>query len=214
MRSKVTRHCGLGPILPRLLAITTVYKSNLLPSGYEARKNFVMPYAFMAEPQAHPEKGKRRPARIRDSPEAVASVGISGFSLRVAQKGNEPASAQQFVGTWTTEHEGTKFLILELHVEHGTLAGGIRVCSINLDIQGGSTAITITDRKLTEVLPIHNLGSSAQSLSFDWKDPDGDETQWKLEVTHPDAGSLRWVGLPDGLKVAPIPVRRATANSR
>ncbi len=144
----------------------------------------------------------------------VTSVGISAFSFQVAQPTNASGDVKQFVGTWTAVHEGTPFLILDLHLQKGTLGGGIRVCSFNLDMKGGSEAITITDKTLIESLPIRNLEISGKSLSFDWKDPDGDEDHLKLEVTGTDAGRLHWVGLPDGLKVAPIPVTREAAKTR
>lgn len=143
-----------------------------------------------------------------------AGMGISAFSLQVAQPSKASGELQQFVGTWTALHEGTRFLILELHVEKGKLAGGIRTCSFNMDMEGGTDAITITDKVLTESLPIRNAMISGSSLSFDWKDPDGDEDHLKLEVTGTDAGRLHWVGLPDGLKVAPIPVTKGAAKGR
>ena len=144
----------------------------------------------------------------------VTSVCISAFSIRVAQPGNVSGDAQQFAGTWSAVHQGTPYLILELHSEKSTLVGGIKVCSFNLDMEDGTDAITITDKTLTESLPIRNVGISGKSLSFDWKDPDGDENHLKLELTDPNAGRLHWVGLPDGLKVAPIPVTREAAKTR
>ena len=136
----------------------------------------------------------------------MASVGISAFSIQVARPGNPSGDLQQFVGTWTASHEGTPFLILELHSENGSLAGGIRVCSFNLDMKNGTNNVTITDKKFTESLPVNNLKMSDNALTFDWKDPDGDQDHWKLEVNGGNAGRLSWVGLPDEMKVAPIQV--------
>ena len=143
----------------------------------------------------------------------VASVGISAFSFQMAQPGNPPGDLQQFVGTWTASHEGTPFLILELHSEKGALAGGIRVCSFNLDMKNGTNSVTITDKKFTESLPVSNLKISNKSLTFDWKDPDGDEDHWKLEVSSANVGRLSWVGLPHEMTVAPIQVSREAAKT-
>jgi len=143
-----------------------------------------------------------------------ASMGISAFSLQVAPPSKASGDMQQFVGTWTATHQGTRFLVLELHVEKSKLAGGIKTCSFNMDMQDGTDLITITDEKLTESFPIRNASVSGNSLSFDWKDPDGDEDHLKLEVTSVDAGRLHWVGLPDGLKVAPIPVTKDAAKAK
>ena len=143
----------------------------------------------------------------------VASVGISAFSFQMAQPGNPLGDLQQFVGTWTASHEGTPFLILELHSEKGALAGGIRVCSFNLDMKNGTNNVTITDKKFTESLPVSNLKVSNKSLTFDWKDPDGDEDYWKLEVSSAKVGRLSWVGLPHEMTVAPIQVSREAAKT-
>ena len=143
-----------------------------------------------------------------------ASMGISAFSLQVAQPGKASGDLQKFVGIWTATHEGTRFLVLELHVEKSKLAGGIKTCSFNMDMQGGTEDITITNKTLTESFPIRNAAISGNSLSFDWKDPDGDEDHLKLEITGADTGRLHWVGLPDGLKVAPIPVTKDGAKAK
>jgi len=74
--------------------------------------------------------------------------------------------------------------------------------------EGEHADVTITNEKPSESLPVRNLVVSGKSLTFDWKDPDGDENHWKLELTGTDAGQLIWVGLPNGLKAEPIPVSR------
>jgi hypothetical protein len=139
---------------------------------------------------------------------AVTSVGISAFSLQVAQVNNVTGELRQFVGAWTATHDGTPYLILELHSEKGALAGGIKVCSFNLDMKDGTGAVTISDKTFTEILLVRNIGISGKLLTFDWKDPDADEDHFTLEVTDQNAGRLQWVGLPDGLKVAPMSVTR------
>jgi hypothetical protein len=138
----------------------------------------------------------------------VASVGISAFSLSAAPSANVSGEVRQFIGTWTAVHDDTPYLILELHSEKGLLVGGIKVCSFNLDMNQGTDSIMITDKSFTEVLPARNFGIYGKSLSFVWKDPDGDENHFKLEVIDANAGRLHWIGLPSELKVAPIVVTR------
>ena len=77
-------------------------------------------------------------------------------------------------------HAGTSYFILELHKENGTLAGGIRVCTFTTSGEGERADMTITNKTLSESLPIRNLIVSGKSLSFDWKDPDGDENHLKF----------------------------------
>ena len=67
----------------------------------------------------------------------------------------------------------------------------------------------VTDPTLSKTLSIRNIKVSGKSISFDWKDPDGDEDHWRLELTGKDVGQIIWVGLPDGLKVQPIPVNKS-----
>jgi hypothetical protein len=78
----------------------------------------------------------------------------------------------------------------------------------------GTDSIMITDKSFTEVLPARNFEISGKSLSFAWKDPDGDENHFKLEATDANAGRLYWIGLPSELRVAPIPVTRGTEKTR
>ena len=88
----------------------------------------------------------------------------------------------------------------------------LRVCSFNLDMKNGTNNVTITDKKFTESLPVSNLKVSNKSLTFDWKDPDGDEDYWKLEVSSAKVGRLSWV-LPHEMTVAPIQVSRKAAKT-
>jgi len=104
-------------------------------------------------------------------------------------------------------------MVLELRLEKGKLVGGIRVCSFNMRMEGTRQIINIADKTLTESLPILNLGVSGKSLSFDWKDPDGDEDHLEFEVIGTDAGRLNWVGLPNGLELPSISVTRQAAKT-
>lgn len=125
------------------------------------------------------------------------------------------AGAQRFVGTWTAVHDATPIIVLELRPEKTKLAGTMRVCSFRTNTEGSGKVIEVADPTLTDRLPVHILEISGHSLSFDWKDPDGDENHWKLEITGKDSGRLNWIGLPDGLKAEPIPVtRKRLSDSR
>jgi hypothetical protein len=149
---------------------------------------------------------------------AVALETLSWFSLMITCISASPFQAarravtatdlQQFAGTWTALHNGTRILVLELHNEKGELAGDIRVCSFTINTEDTGKIVEITDPALSKRSPVRNLVVSGKSLSFDWNDPDGDENHWKLELIGTDAGRLNWVGLPHGLKVEPIQVTR------
>jgi hypothetical protein len=132
-----------------------------------------------------------------------------GFAIAAA-----PVAAatdlQPFAGTWIASHDGTRIVELVLRVGKGNLAGAIRICGFTINTEGSGKIDQITNEKLSSDLPLRNITVSGKAVSFDWKDPDGDENHWKLELTGPDAGRLIWVGLPSGLKAEPIPVNRTS----
>jgi hypothetical protein len=116
---------------------------------------------------------------------------------------------QLFAGRWTAMHDGIRIAELALRVEKGRLAGAIRICTFTINTESTGKIGQVTNDKLSADLPLRNLIVSGKSVAFDWKDPDGDENHWKLELTGTDAGQLIWVGLPNGLKAEPIPVSRS-----
>ena len=149
---------------------------------------------------------------------AMAALGFSMLTLTDIPAFPMPAAPsaaatdlQPFTGTWTALHDGTRIVELVLRVEKGKLTGVIRICGFTIDTEGSGRIDLITNEKLSGDLPLRNLKVSGKSASFDWKDPDGDENRWKLELTETDAGQLIWVGLPSGLKADPIPVNRTSS---
>ena len=111
-----------------------------------------------------------------------------------------------FIGTWTAVHAGTPIFVLHLRSEKGELGGDIRVCSYSVNATGAIDVVT--DPTLSKNLPIYNIKVSGRSMSFDWKDPDGDNDHLRLELTGKDSGQIVWVGLPSDVKVQPIPVSK------
>jgi hypothetical protein len=118
-----------------------------------------------------------------------------------------------FIGTWTAVHAGTPIIVLHLHSEKGQLVGGIQVCSYSVNTESTGTVDVVTDPTLSKSLPINNIKVSGRSMSFDWKDPDGDDDHWRLELTGKNAGQIVWVDLPSDVKVQPIAVSKAIAKS-
>jgi hypothetical protein len=119
-----------------------------------------------------------------------------------------------FIGTWTAVHAGTPIIVLHLRSEKGQLVGGIRVCSYNVNTETTGTVDVVTDPTLSKSLPINNIKVSGRSMSFDWKDPDGDNDHWRLELTGKTDGQIVWVGLPSDVRVQPIPVSKNIPKSR
>lgn len=144
---------------------------------------------------------------------AMTCIGISAFSLQTAQP-TKSSDLHQFVGKWTAVHEGTPFMILELRLEQDHLVGGMRMASnFHIDTDGSGPAIQITDKTLLESLPAKNFRVVGKSLIFDYKDYDGDDTHWRLELNGADSGRLSWVELPDGMKAPAIPITKEVAKT-
>ena len=91
--------------------------------------------------------------------------------------------------------------------------GDVQICSYSVNTETTGTVDVVTDPTLSTNLPIKNIIVSGRSVSFDWKDPDGDNDHWRLELTGKDDGQIVWVDLPRDVKVQPIPVSRNTPKS-
>ena len=146
----------------------------------------------------------------------VGAFGLSmltvGHGLAVSRAETRSMAAvndvQPFAGKWTAMHDGIRIVELALRVEKGSLTGAIRICTFTINTESTGKIGQVTNDKLSADLPLRNLIVSGKSVAFDWKDPDGDENHWKLELMGKDAGQLIWLGLPSGLKAEPIPVSR------
>jgi hypothetical protein len=117
-----------------------------------------------------------------------------------------------FIGTWTAVHAGTPIIVLQLRSEKSELVGAIQVCGYNVNTTG--TVDVVTNRTLSKSLSINNIKVSGRSMSFDWKDPDGDNDHWRLELTGKNEGQIVWVGLPSDVRVQPIAVSKSIPKSR
>src|SRR5215475_14244250 len=137
-------------------------------------------------------------------------IASSAFVVLAEQASQPAANLNQFVGTWSAVHAGTSYFVLDLHEENGTLAGGIRVCSFTMNREGEHADITITNKTLSVSLPVLNVVANGKSLSFDWKDPDGDENHLKFELIAGNSGRLNWHGLPAGAKMPSILLAKQT----
>jgi hypothetical protein len=136
---------------------------------------------------------------------------VHGAGLTVAQTKSPESDIRPFVGTWTAVHAETPIIVLHLRLEKGELVGEIQVCSYNVGSTGAVDVVT--NSTLSKTVPINNIKISIRSLSFNWKDPDGDNDHWRLELTGENAGQIVCLDLPSDLKFQPIPVGKNLAKS-
>jgi hypothetical protein len=130
----------------------------------------------------------------------------------VAQMKPLESDIQPFIGTWTAVHAGSPIIVLHLRSEKGQLVGSIQVCSYSVNTEG--TVDVVTNPTLSKSLPIKNIKASSRWMSFDWKDPDGDNDHWRLELVGENSGQIVWVGLPSDVKFQPIPVSKNIPKPR
>jgi len=116
-----------------------------------------------------------------------------------------------FIGTSTAVHAGTPIIVLELRSEKSALVSAIQVCGYSVNTTG--TVDVVTNPTLSKSLPINKIKVSGRSMSFHWKDPDGDNDHWRLELTGKNDGQIVWVGLPSDVKVQPIAVSKNIPKS-
>jgi len=131
----------------------------------------------------------------------------------VAQTRPPESEIRPFIGTWTAVHAGTPIIVLHLRSGKSELVGDVQVCSYSVNTEITGTVDIVTDPSLSKSLPISNIRVSGRSISFYWKDPDGDNDHWRLELTGKNAGQIIWIDLPSGVKVQPIPVSKTIAKS-
>jgi hypothetical protein len=145
----------------------------------------------------------------------IAALVFAGRSAgpTLAQIKAPESEIRPFIGTWTAVHAGTPIIVLHLRLEKGALVGDVQVCSYSVNTETTGTVDVVTAPTLSKSLPINNIKVSGRSMSFDWKDPDGDNDHWKLELTGKNAGQIVWVDLPSNVRVQPIAVSKTIAKS-
>src|SRR5579863_3368377 len=147
---------------------------------------------------------------------AIAALVLAGQWPGPALAQTKPPESEilPFVGTWTAVHARTPIIVLHLRLVKGQLAGRIQVCSYTVNTETTGAVDVVTDPTLSKSQPINNIKVSGKSLSFAWKDPEGDNDHWSLELTGKIDGQIIWVGLPSDVKFQPIPVSKNTPKSR
>jgi beta-lactamase regulating signal transducer with metallopeptidase domain len=89
----------------------------------------------------------------------VTCLGVSGFSIQVAQPTKTDGDLQQFVGTWQAKFKGKIFQTIKLEIKQGKLTGTVSHANVGVDQSGELTDVevldgsdAITEAKLSSVL--------------------------------------------------------------
>jgi hypothetical protein len=144
-----------------------------------------------------------------------AATILTAFVILALAKSASPASTESeiraFLGTWTAFHAGTPIIVLTIHAANGTVSGTVQVASYSLSEATGKVDV-VTNPTLSAKSPIDNVKIAGNSVSFKWKDPDGDTDHWRLDITEFNSGKILWLDLPADVKFQPIPVTKTPAK--
>jgi hypothetical protein len=103
---------------------------------------------------------------------SIVVFAITAPGVTVAQTKSPESDIRSFIGIWTAVHAETPIIVLHLRLEKGELVGEIQVCSYNVNSTGAVDVVT--NPTLSKTVLINNIKIFTRSMSFDWKDADGD----------------------------------------
>jgi beta-lactamase regulating signal transducer with metallopeptidase domain len=114
-------------------------------------------------------------------------LGMSGFSLQVAQPGNA-VDLQKFVGTWQARFKGEIFQTIKLEKQQGKLAGSVSRGEIQTDKDGELTSAHVIDG--TD--PIVEVRLTGGILRVTTREESSRETiEFEIKLTGTDQAELR-----------------------
>jgi beta-lactamase regulating signal transducer with metallopeptidase domain len=127
----------------------------------------------------------------------MTCLGVSGFSIQIAQPHNTDAGLQPFVGTWQAKFKGKVFVTIKLEKKQEKLTGTVSHADIDVDPKSGElTAADVVDGSD----PIVNAVLTSGTLRITEKD----DVQFDMKLTGADQAQLQIV-LPDAAGMAPTP---------
>jgi beta-lactamase regulating signal transducer with metallopeptidase domain len=116
----------------------------------------------------------------------VTCLGLSGFSVQVAQNHNIDADLQAFVGTWQAKFKGKTFQTIKLAKKQDALTGTVSHADINVDPKTGE----LTDANVGEgedsidevKLTSGTLLITSQDVQFEMKLTGADQAQLQVVI--------------------------------
>jgi hypothetical protein len=109
-------------------------------------------------------------------------------------------SATKFTGTWEARFNGAVFCVLK--VQSGEkLAGSMTGVDLGVDNDGNLTSAQAKD----EEFPIVKPSIENDSLTFEWTDDSNEPPlKFELKLTGNHEAQLRFLTLPEGVKIKPL----------
>jgi hypothetical protein len=124
----------------------------------------------------------------------VTCLGVSGFSIQVAQPTKADGDLQQFVGTWQAKFKGKIFQTIKLEIKQGKLTGTVSHANVGVDQSGELTDVeildgsdAITEAKLTSgLLRI----TEEDAIQFEMKIIGANQAQIQIVIPPAEAGQV------------------------
>jgi hypothetical protein len=121
-------------------------------------------------------------------------LGLSGFSIQVAQDRNPSADLQAFVGTWQARFKGKTFQTIKLTKTQDTLTGTVSHADITVDpksgelteVKVGEGEDTIDEAKLIK----GKLLITSQDVQFEMKLTGANQAQLQIVIPPEAAATL------------------------
>jgi hypothetical protein len=108
--------------------------------------------------------------------------------------------AKKFAGTWEARFNGAVFCVLKIQPGE-KLTGSMTSVDIGVDNEGNLTTAEAKD----EVFPILKPAIETDTLTFEWTDdPKEDPLKFEMKLTGKQQAQLRFVTMPEGVKVKPF----------
>jgi beta-lactamase regulating signal transducer with metallopeptidase domain len=125
----------------------------------------------------------------------VTCLGVSGFSIQVAQPTTADGDLQSFVGTWQAKFKGKIFQTIKLEIKQGKLTGTVSHANVGVDPKSGELtdvevvdgSEAITEAKLTSgLLRI----SEEDAIQFEMKIIGANQAQILLVIPPAEASQV------------------------
>jgi len=121
-------------------------------------------------------------------------LGLSGFSVQVAQNQSTDADLQAFVGTWQAKFKGKTFQTIKLAKKQGALTGTVSHADIIVDPKSGELTDvkapagddTITEAKLTN----GTLLITSEDVQFEMKLTGANQAQLQVVIPPEVTGTV------------------------
>ena len=131
---------------------------------------------------------------------------LAAILLSAALVLGQDTPAKKFTGTWEAHFNGAVFCVLKIQPGE-KLTGTMTSVDIGVDNEGNLTTAEGKD----ESFPILKPAIENDSFTFEWTDdPNEDPLKFEMKLTGKHEAQLRFVTMPEGVKIKPFNFTKAS----